>query len=84
MKSGPRLPQLEKALAQKRRPNTAIKKERKKEILKKKKSKMVMIKKKEKVPSEDVDKSEPLHIIEDGMENCCGCWGKQFGGYSIN
>ena len=25
MKSGPRLPQLEKALAQKRRPNTAIK-----------------------------------------------------------
>ena len=34
---------------------------------------MVMIKKKEKVPSEDVDKSEPLHIIEDGMENCCGC-----------
>ena len=26
MKSGPRLPQLEKALAQKRRPNTAIKK----------------------------------------------------------
>ena len=31
MRSGPRLPQLEKALAQKRRPNTAIKKERKKE-----------------------------------------------------
>ena len=29
MKSGPHLPQLEKALAQKRRPNTAIKKERK-------------------------------------------------------
>ena len=27
MKSGPRLPQLEKALAQKRRPNTAINKE---------------------------------------------------------
>ena len=30
MKSGPRLPQLEKALAQKRRPNTAIKKKKKK------------------------------------------------------
>ena len=30
MKSGPRLPQLEKALAQKRRPNTAKKKKRKK------------------------------------------------------
>ena len=29
MKSGPRLPQLEKVLAQKRRPNTAKKKERK-------------------------------------------------------
>ena len=29
MKSGPRLPQLEKALAQKRRPNTAIKKKKK-------------------------------------------------------
>ena len=28
MKSGPRLPQLEKALAQKRRPNTAIKKKK--------------------------------------------------------
>ena len=32
MKSGPRLPQLEKALAQKRRPNTAIKKKKKKKI----------------------------------------------------
>ena len=31
MKSGPRLPQLEKALAQKRRPNTAIKKKKKKD-----------------------------------------------------
>ena len=30
MKSGPRLPQLEKALAQKRRPNTAKKKFKKK------------------------------------------------------
>ena len=30
MKSGPHLPQLEKALAQKRRPNTAIKKKKKK------------------------------------------------------
>ena len=30
MKSGPRLPQLEKALAQKRRPNTAINKKKKK------------------------------------------------------
>ena len=29
MKSGPRLPQLEKALAQKRRPNTAKKKKKK-------------------------------------------------------
>ena len=29
MKSGPHLPQLEKALAQKRRPNTAIKKKKK-------------------------------------------------------
>ena len=38
MKSGPCSPQLEKALAQKRRPNTAKKKERKKEALKKKKS----------------------------------------------
>ena len=37
MKSGPRLPQLEKALAQKRRPNTAKKKERKKEAFIKKK-----------------------------------------------
>ena len=40
MKSGPRLPQLEKALAQKRRPNTAKNKERKKEALIKKKNKM--------------------------------------------
>ena len=32
MKSGPRLPQLEKALAQKRRPNTAIKKINKQRI----------------------------------------------------
>ena len=32
MKSGPRLPQLEKALAQKRRPNTAKKKKKKKYI----------------------------------------------------
>ena len=31
MKSGPHLPQLEKALAQKRGPNTAIKKKKKKE-----------------------------------------------------
>ena len=30
MKSGPRLPQLEKALAQKRRPNTDIKKKKRK------------------------------------------------------
>ena len=30
MKSGPHLPQLEKALAQKRRPNTAINKKKKK------------------------------------------------------
>ena len=39
MKSGPRLPQLEKALAQKRRPNTAINKINKliKNVLKKKK-----------------------------------------------
>ena len=39
MKSGPRLPQLEKALAQKRRPNTAINKliNLKKKSLKKKK-----------------------------------------------
>ena len=38
MKSGPRLPQLEKALAQKRRPNTAINlKKKKKNTLKKKK-----------------------------------------------
>ena len=32
MKSGPRLPQLEKALAQKRRPNTAKKKKKKDSI----------------------------------------------------
>ena len=32
MKSGPRLPQLEKALAQKRRPNTALKKKKKKKL----------------------------------------------------
>ena len=32
MKSGPRLPQLEKALAQKRRPNTAINKKNKMKI----------------------------------------------------
>ena len=31
MKSGPHLPQLEKALAQKRRPNTAIKKKKKRD-----------------------------------------------------
>ena len=37
MKSGPRLPQLEKALAQKRRPNTAINK------IKKKKKKVLEI-----------------------------------------
>ena len=42
MKSGPRLPQLEKALGQKRRPNTAKKKERKKLSLKKKKMMEVM------------------------------------------
>ena len=36
MKSGPRLPQLEKALAQKRRPNTAINKKKKKNLKKKK------------------------------------------------
>ena len=36
MKSGPRLPQLEEALAQKRRPNTAIKKKKKKSYFKKK------------------------------------------------
>ena len=35
MKSGPRLPQLEKALAQKRRPNTAINKNKKNKIKKK-------------------------------------------------
>ena len=37
MKSGPRSPQLEKALAQKRRPNTAKNKYKKKKKLKKKK-----------------------------------------------
>ena len=37
MKSGPRLSQLEKALAQKRRPNTAIKKKKKKKKKKQKK-----------------------------------------------
>ena len=37
MKSGPHLPQLEKALAQKRRPNTAINKINKKKKIKKKK-----------------------------------------------
>ena len=37
MKSGPRLPQLEKALAQKRRPNTAINKNK---LIKKKKTTM--------------------------------------------
>ena len=44
MKSGPRSPQLEKALAQKRRPNTAKKKERKKEALKKKKENLNILK----------------------------------------
>ena len=39
MKSGPHLPQLEKALAQKRRPNTAINKINKIKIKKKKKKK---------------------------------------------
>ena len=39
MKSGPHLPQLEKALAQKRRPNIAINQSINKEILKKKKKK---------------------------------------------
>ena len=43
MKSGPRLPQLEKALVQKRRPNTAINKFKK---LKKKKEKHAFKKKK--------------------------------------
>ena len=33
MKGGPHLPQLEKALAQKRRPNTAIKKKKKKKTV---------------------------------------------------
>ena len=33
MKSGPHLPRLEKALAQKRRPNTAIKKLKKKNVI---------------------------------------------------
>ena len=41
MKSGPRLPQLERALAQKRRPNTAINKINKKKICLKKKKKRV-------------------------------------------
>ena len=36
MKSGPRLPQLEKALTQKRRPNTAINKKIKKNLKKQK------------------------------------------------
>ena len=44
MKSGPRLPQLDKALAQKRRPNTAINKINK--IKKKKEKKTLPIKKK--------------------------------------
>ena len=39
MKSGPCLPQLEKAIAQKRRPNIAINQSINKEILKKKKKK---------------------------------------------
>ena len=39
MKRGPRSPQLEKALAKKRRPNTAKNKERKKEAFIKKKKK---------------------------------------------
>ena len=38
MKSGPHLPQLEKALAQKRRPNTAINKKKKKEKKKEEKA----------------------------------------------
>ena len=42
MKSGPHLPQLEKALAQKRRPNTAINKINK-QILKKKKKRMTIV-----------------------------------------
>ena len=48
MKSGPRLPQLEKALAQKRRPNTAINKINKIKLKKKKKPLIVNIKKKQK------------------------------------
>ena len=48
MKSGPRLPQLEKALAQKRRPNTAINKINKMKLKKKKKPLIVNIKKKQK------------------------------------
>ena len=44
IKSGPRWPQLEKALAQKRRPNTAKNKERKKEaFIKKKKNLQVWV-----------------------------------------
>ena len=48
MKSGPHLPQLEKALAQKRRPNTAINKERKKERILVKKGDL--LKKKNPIP----------------------------------
>ena len=47
MKSGPRLPQLEKALAQKRRPNTAIKKKVNKKINPKLKKKKNIIRKSE-------------------------------------
>ena len=43
MKSGPRLPQLEKALAQKRRPNTAKNKKIKKKKKKKKKNTSVCV-----------------------------------------
>ena len=43
MKSGPRLPQLEKALAQKRRPNTAKKKKKRYQLKKKKKCIILMI-----------------------------------------
>ena len=53
MKSGPRSPQLEKALAQKWRPNTAKNKERKKEALKKKKVISTLKKKKQKTHQEN-------------------------------
>ena len=61
MKSGPCLPQLEKALAQKRRPNTAIKKKKKKKEKEKRERNRTKLKKEKESGVLDSDLSPGAH-----------------------